>query len=111
MGATMKGGCWEVGIGLLSQITAKGQVGKAPSCTRRGSGWILGIYFIFFSERAAGQWHRLPRQVMESLSLEVFKNHVDVALRDVVSGHGDDSLTLGLDDLRSLSNINDSTIA
>jgi len=48
---------------------------------------------------------------VESLSLEVFKNHVDVALRDVVSGHGDDSLTVGLDDLRSLSNINDSTIA
>ena len=28
------------------------------------------------------QWHRLPREV-ESLSLEVFKNHGDVALGDV----------------------------
>ena len=34
------------------------------------------------------QWHRLPREVVESLSLEVLKNRVDVALRDVVSRHG-----------------------
>ena len=39
---------------------------------------------------------------MESLSLEVFKKRVDVALRDVVSGHGEDGLMVGLDDLRSL---------
>ena len=34
---------------------------------------------------------------MESLSLEVTKNHGDVALRDVVSGHGGGGL--GLDSL------------
>jgi len=34
------------------------------------------------------QWHRLPREVGESPSLEVFKDRVDVTLRDVVSGHG-----------------------
>ena len=41
-----------------------------------------------FSKTAVRQWHRLPREVVESPSLEVFKNRVDVALMDVVSGHG-----------------------
>ena len=41
-----------------------------------------------FSERVVLQWHNLPREVMESLSLEVFRKHGDVALRDEVSGHG-----------------------
>ena len=39
---------------------------------------------------------------MESPSLEVFKKHVDVAFRDMVSGHGGDRLTSGLDDVRGL---------
>jgi len=42
------------------------------------------------------QWHRMPREVVESLSLQVFKNHGDVALRDVVSGHGGAGLVLDL---------------
>ena len=39
---------------------------------------------------------------MESLSLAVFKKCADVALRDVVSGHGGDGLMVELDDLRYL---------
>jgi len=44
-------------------------------------------------------WNKLP---MEALSLKMFKKCVDVALRDMVSGHDGDGLTAGLDDLRSL---------
>jgi len=41
-------------------------------------------------------WNRLPREVVESLSLEMFMNCVAVALGDMVSGHGGDGLMVGL---------------
>ena len=50
-----------------------------------------------FSKKVVMRWHRLPREVVRSPSLEVLKEGGDVALRDVVSGHG-----VGLGDLRGL---------
>lgn len=47
-------------------------------------------------------WQRLLREMVESPSLEAFKNGVDVALKDMVSGHGGGGLAVGLDDLSGL---------
>ena len=47
-------------------------------------------------------WHRLPREGVESPSLEAFKKRADMALRDVVSGHGGDALTVGQNDFRGV---------
>ena len=42
------------------------------------------------------QWHGLPREVVQSLSLGMFENNGDVALRDVVIGCDGDGLDLEL---------------
>lgn len=76
--------------------------------TRGNSGWVLGEI------SSLNEWwvrirvnDRLPREVGESLSLEVFQNRGDVAFRDVVSGHNGDGLEPDLI-LELFSNINDS---
>lgn len=51
------------------------------SCPSRGSGWVLGK---ISSQKVMRYWNQLPRQVVDSSSLEVFKKRIYVALRDVV---------------------------
>jgi len=70
----------------------------------------LNIRNNLFSERVVIHWNGLPREVVESPSLELLKKRVDVAVRDTVSGYGGVHWRLDWMVLVVFYNLNDSMI-